>query len=259
MKEVVPLFFGLLICSMVGCQKDHAGPTETDSPLDDLAILPRDSGGTQRAVYLISAVPYSYFIYIPSGYDTSSVAYPMLVFLHGSGSKGNSSVDTSTLNVVLRDGPSKLIYSKNWSPSSPMIVVSPQCHEDTGDVTKVHQLIRLITQHYRINLRRIYLTGFSMGGYGTYSYIDAYSEIRYVAAVAPICGGGNPLHASRFKNSPLWVFHGEADRTVQVINSINMVQAINAQNPTIPAQLTTYPGVDHDWWTRTYDSTGMDT
>jgi predicted peptidase len=183
----------------------------------------------------------------------------MLVFLHGSGAKGNSSVDTSVLNVVLRDGPPKLIYSKNWSPSSPMIVVSPQCHEDTWDAAKLHQLIKFITQDYRINMHRIYLTGFSMGGYGTFSYIDAYSDTGYVAAAVPICGGGNPLHASKFKNTPLWAFHGEADRTVPVINSINMVQAINAQHPAIPAALTTYPGVDHDSWTRTYDGTGMGT
>jgi predicted peptidase len=224
---------------------------------DDLAVLPKDTGGLHKAVTLSTAVPYGYYIYTPSGYDTANAAYPLLIFLHGAGEKGNSASNPTVLNLVLKNGPPFLIDSKKWAPTWPMIVVSPQCHDSWWNATKVHELIGLIVQNYRVNRRRVYMTGLSMGGYGTFTYIEAYSSRGAIAAAVPICGGGDPSQASNYMSTPLWAFHGEADGTVPVANSINMVQAINALNPAVRAKLTIYPKVGHDSWTITYDGTGM--
>ena len=166
-------------------------------------------------------------------------------------------VDPSVLKKILANGPPSLIRSNKWAPRWPMIVLSPQCHDSWWIPSKVHQLIKTIIHNYRINAHRIYLTGLSMGGYGTFAYIEAYSTAGFVAACVPICGGGNPSLASRYMNTPLWAFHGEADATVSVSNSINTVKAINALEPAVRAKLTIYPNVGHDSWDMTYDGSGM--
>jgi hypothetical protein len=225
--------------------------------LNDLAVLPKDSGGVHKAVPLNASIPYGHFIYTPSGYDKTKAAFPLLIFLHGAGERGSSAGDSAMLNRVLKHGPPRLIHEKRWAPAWPMIVVSPQCHDQWWDAVKVHGLIGLIVQNYRVNPRRIYMTGNSMGGYGTFAYIEAYSSRGYIAAGVPICGGGDPARAVEYRNIPLWAFHGEADGTVPVSNSISMVQAINALNPPVRARLTVFPGVGHDSWTMTYDGSGM--
>lgn len=241
--------------SFTSCSKNESAPD-----YKELQNLPKDTGGIHSAVVYNSTVnPYGYYIYTPSGYEKNDAVYPLLVFLHGSGEKGNSTTDASVLKKVLANGPPKLINAKKWAPKYPMIVVSPQCHDSGWNPAKIHKLIAMIVQNYRINTGRIYLTGLSMGGYGTYSYVEAYADTGYVAAVVPVCGGGNTSKAKSYKNVPLWAFHGDADLTVLVSQSINMVNAINALSPAVKAKLTIYPGVAHDSWTRTYDGSGMGT
>lgn len=236
--------------------------SKNDSEVDytNLENLPKDSGGIQQAVVYNSQVnPLGYYIYTPKGYEKNEAIYPLLVFLHGSGEKGNSMTNPAELSKVLANGPPRLIKDKKWSPRYPMIVVSPQCHDGWWDAAKVHKLIALIVKEYRINSDRIYLTGLSMGGYGTYGYVEAFSDTGYVCAAVPICGGGNTSKALAYKNVPLWAFHGDADPTVNVNNSIDMVKAINAKAPKVKAKLTIYPGIGHDSWSRTYDGKGMGT
>jgi predicted peptidase len=247
----------IITCGLISisssCKKENIRP-------DDYTILtnlPKDTGGTQKAVYYNADIPYGYYVYTPSGYNSNNAIYPLLVFLHGSGEKGNSLSDTSVLKKVLVHGPPKLIKNKTWNPKYPMVVVSPQCHESGWNGKKIHALIKHITDNYRINTKRIYLAGLSMGGYGTFNYVETCSDTSYVAAVVPICGGGNAAKGLKFQNIPLWAFHGDADKTVLPINSMNMVDSINKYNPVVKAKLTIFPGVGHDSWTRTYDGSGM--
>jgi predicted peptidase len=135
----------------------------------------------------------------------------------------------------------------------------PQCHMNSWEPFKVNQFMEYIINNFRINKHRIYLTGLSMGGFGTFHYLEIYSTSGYVAAAVPICGGGHLQNASKLVNIPLWAFHGDADQTVDASNSINMVNAINNLNPTIRAKLTIYPGVGHNSWDKTYYGTGMGT
>jgi predicted peptidase len=111
----------------------------------------------------------------------------------------------------------------------------------------------------KIDTSRIYLTGLSMGGYATFDLLSTYGEDAHVAAAVPICGGGelSETGTANLSKIPLWVFHGDVDKTVSPEYSKTIVPAINALNPKVEAKLTVYPGVGHDSWTMTYDGFGM--
>jgi predicted peptidase len=105
-----------------------------------------------------------------------------------------------------------------------------------------------ITQ-YPIDQNRIYLTGLSMGGYGTWHLAAA--EPQRFAAIAPVCGGGNTLQAEHLKNLPVWTFHGARDHVVPLSASEKMVAALKACGGNV--RFTVYPEADHDSWTQTYE------
>ena len=245
----VSVFFFFLVFN--SCKKENM------NNYNILSNLPADTGGLHTANPLgTNESPYGYYAYTPSAKGPD---YPLLVFLHGAGEKGNSSTDNAILDLVLRNGPPRLIKEKKWKPRYPMIVVSPQCHESGWNSNKIQSFIKFVINNYPVNTKRIYLTGLSMGGYGTYSYLTYFADSSLVAAAVPICGAGNPNKVAGMKHIPLWAFHGDADLTVLPEGSIDMVNAINAANPPVKAKLTIYPGVGHDSWTRTYDGTGMGT
>ena len=120
-------------------------------------------------------------------------------------------------------------------------------------------ITKAIADH-RIDTTRIYVTGLSLGGFGTWAYARAKPE--RVAAVVPIAGGGSTGTAvCAMRDVPVWAFHGDADGTVNVSSSTNSVNALNACSPppAVAPRLTIYPGVGHDSWSRTYDgSAGHD-
>ena len=129
--------------------------------------------------------------------------------------------------------------------------MSPQCPINDSWTDKVEVLINLlddIVARYNVDTERIYLTGLSMGGYGSWALAAEYPE-RF-AAVAPICGGGNRIMAFRLKNVPVWAFHGAKDSVVPLKQSEEMVKAIKARGG--DAKLTVYPDTGHDSWTKTY-------
>ena len=147
-------------------------------------------------------------------------------------------------------GPAKLIEQGRQFP---FIVVSPQCPETSWwpyETAKILALVDEICETYRVDEKRIYLTGLSMGGFGTWAIAGAYPE-RFAAA-APICGGGYPFMAPNMKDLPIWAFHGEADTVVPVEKSKEMVDAVNSNGGN--AKLTIYPGVGHNSWSQTYDN-----
>ena len=102
----------------------------------------------------------------------------------------------------------------------------------------------------RIDRDRIYLTGLSMGGFGTWALALRHPE-RY-AAILPVCGGGERQLARRLREMPIWAFHGDADQVVPVERSQEMIDAIKKLGG--PPRFTAYPGVGHDSWTATYDN-----
>ena len=149
-----------------------------------------------------------YYIYLPEGYGQKQEAWPLMVFLHGAGERGHD------LNKVKTHGPPKLV---DQGKDLPFIIVSPQCPTDQWWPNKIEHIMALIdetVEHYSVDESRIYLTGLSMGGYGTWATASAHPE-RF-AAIAPVCGGGLPYMARNLKDIPIWAFHGDNDKTCPI-------------------------------------------
>ena len=103
-------------------------------------------------------------------------------------------------------------------------------------------------QKYRADKRRVYLTGLSMGGFGTWAWAQ-YAPKRF-AAVAPICGGGDVKQAAKLKKLPIWAFHGDKDTTVSVTQTEQMIAAVRDAGG--EPRVTIYPGVGHNSWNKAY-------
>jgi predicted peptidase len=182
-----------------------------------------------------------YLLSLPADYGKSRKAWPLVLFLHGAGESG------SDLAKVKAHGPPKLVETKG---PFPFILVSPQSPGRGWNPDTLNALLDTLFKQYRVDKARVYLTGLSMGGYGTWSLAAAHPE--KFAAIAPICGGGNPADAPKLAKLPIWVFHGAKDPTVPIKRSEEMVEAIKGAggNP----KFTVYPDAGHDSWTATYDN-----
>lgn len=181
-------------------------------------------------------------VYLPEGYQESEKKYPLLMFLHGSAEAG------SDLEKVKRNGPPKLVED---GKSFPYIIVSPQLSRkitQNWDPELVDEIYEKVKEEFRIDEKKFYLTGVSMGGAGTWNYALTHPE--KLAAIAPICGWGNPSKACEMKDVPTWAFHGEEDRVINVKTTKGMIDALQACGAA--PKLTLYPKVGHDAWTRAY-------
>lgn len=253
----------------------NTGSGSAGSSYDDLTSLPADTGGEHIAKQKGTTVSaYGYYIYLPAGYKNNTKNYPLLVFLHGKGERGNG---TSELGRVLNTGIPNLIKNNKWKtkPRYPMIVVSPQYDNadgkgndnnwGEGDPSKLKAFIEHVATTYRVNKQRIYLTGLSHGGNGVYDYLILQSDATsHVAAAAPIAAWGPNKNYSMSKNTPIWVFCGGTDGSItnkygNLYTSLNYVTNFNKQSPApkYKAKFTVYPGVGHNSWMQTYDLTGM--
>ncbi len=179
-----------------------------------------------------------YLLFLPENYN-SEKNWPVLLFLHGSGERGDN------LELVKKHGPPKLAFELNL----PFIIVSPQCMAGKRWETKpLIELMEHILSEHPADRQRIYLTGLSMGAFGTWELASAYPD--FFAAVVPVCGGGNPDDACNLWNTPVWVFHGDGDEIVPPERSREMVNALKDCNGKV--KFTIYPETGHDSWTRTY-------
>lgn len=189
-------------------------------------------------------VELEYLLYLPEEYvETSDKKWPLILFLHGAGERGED------IERVKIHGIPKIAEVMRL----PFICVSPQCPSHLFWQMKNDELITLyeeLIEKYSIDTERIYLTGLSMGGYGTWSMAILYPDM--FAAIAPICGGGDPQQASIIKDVPVWAFHGAQDNVVPIQETENMVKALKAIGS--DAKFTIYPEADHDSWTETYDN-----
>jgi predicted esterase len=183
-----------------------------------------------------------YLQYIPEGYDSDHTRrWPLLVFLHGAGERGND------LKLVKIHGPPKLIDA---GKKFPFIVVSPQLALDEWwSPDMVVWLVKNMLRTLRLDPDRVYLTGFSMGGYGTWETAAKYPEL--FAAIAPICGRGDPSTAWKLRHTPTWIFHGAKDPVVPVKHSDDMNKALKQYGN---VRYTVYPNEEHNSWTETYNN-----
>lgn len=188
-----------------------------------------------------------YLLYLPEDYASSDKQWPLMLFLHGAGERGDD------VNEVKMHGPPKLIAEEN--KEFPFVIVSPQCPEGTvwtsdTQTETLDALLKYITSHYRIDEDRVYLTGLSMGGYGTWRLACDYPH-RF-AAIAPICGGGDPRRVENIKHLPVWVFHGAKDPVVSPEESKEMVEALKKVGGNV--KFTLYPDATHNSWSKTYEN-----
>ncbi|MCP4708582.1 MAG: alpha/beta fold hydrolase [Planctomycetes bacterium] len=190
--------------------------------------------------------PLPYLLTIPKKYQSKGNPSPLILFLHGAGERG---ADLDRVKIH-----SPLNFANDNPDEFPFILLSPQCstnHTWLNELKDLASLLDNITSRYNVDPDRIYLTGLSMGGFATWALAAEYPQ-RF-AALVPICGGGQSWNTSKLKNIPTWAFHGDNDKVVPHARSENMINAlIKAGNQN--AKLTTYPGVGHNAWTKTYNN-----
>lgn len=210
----------------------------------------------QRMTRTVAGQQLDYWLYTP---PASAEAPPLLLFLHGSGEAGED------LELVKRHGPPRLIGRR--AELAGFVVVSPQCPaNEWWESTSLAALVgEVIEANPRIDTDRLYVTGLSMGGYGTWNLIVDFPGL-FVAAV-PICGGGDPNRLDpdpppdiepefriefleRVRDLPIWAFHGEDDTVVPVEETLMLVEALRELGSDVRS--TIYPGVGHDSWKKAY-------
>lgn len=184
----------------------------------------------------------NYLLYLPKDYEDNDKEFPLVLFLHGAGERGND------LEKVKVHGLPKLV---NEGKEFPFIIVSPQCPDLLLWNTDVlSSLLDEIEANYKVDKNRIYVTGLSMGGHGTWSL--ALAQPNRFAAIAPVCGWADTTKVKTISHMPIWVFHGAKDVVVPVKASEDMVAAL--KNCGSNVKLTIYPDANHDSWTETYNN-----
>lgn len=190
--------------------------------------------------------------------------FPMVIFLHGAGARGNNN------ESQLEDGVMNFATDQALSMYS-AITIAPQCPEDEGwanfepgakagemylratpskPMELLHQLIRQLIKDEPVDSNRIYITGLSLGGYGTFDAISRYPGL--FAAAVPVCGGGDTAKVAEFAHIPIWIFHGSEDPLVDPHLSIDMVNALVRAHA--HPGFTLYPASGHFSWLAAYSS-----
>ncbi len=189
---------------------------------------------------ITKTVGYRYLLVKPEGYDPEK-SYPLIIFLHGKGEEGDD------LSRVKIHGP----YNKVAELGLDVLIAAPQAPaEQWWDVDALGALVAHLQETLPVDPDRVYLTGLSMGGRGTWALLAHRPDL--FAAAAPICGWGVPRKAPEIKHIPIWVFHGAKDGVVNVGQSRAMVAALKEAGGDI--QYTEYPEAGHDSWTETYNN-----
>ena len=209
-----------------------------------------------------ASIPYR--LLIPKGYDAQK-KYPLVLFLHGAGERGTDN------SAQLKHG-AGAFASDAAQEKFPCFVMAPQCPPDqkwadidwasdnptlpakvSAPMALVLAALESLQKEFKIDADRLYLTGLSMGGFGTWDLITRFPE-RFAAAV-PICGGGDKTKVASAKNVPIWAFHGELDGVVKLPRTTDLTSALIAAGG--KPLFTLYPTVGHDSWTGAYTEPGL--
>jgi predicted peptidase len=231
-----------------------------------LPSLGRVQTGFLDRTVTISGITYRYQVYIPANFS-SQKKWPVILFLHGKGERGADGLLQTDVGIAhaIRTNPSHF----------PFIVVLPQCRDvniwgDPDMEIQALAALEMSLKEFHGDRNRVYLTGLSMGGFGTWDFA-ARNPGRF-AALVPICSGVRPVKdwpqlrvtkvddpriadpyaeiARRVGSTPVWIFHGDADQAVPVEESRHMAEALKAAGGNF--KYTEYPGVNHNSWDKAY-------
>jgi len=235
-----------IILSIVCTFLLQCGPKPDPSPTYEAHVFNSSSG---------HELPYR--VLYPENYNKKKT-YPLIVFLHGSGERGS---DNEKQLKHIADKFQTAEFRKKY----PSIILFPQCaEEDSWAVVKKHEgkwlvedtekttpsmeaLLEMILDFKRTNgvdKSRMYITGLSMGGFGTFDLLVRRPE--WFAAAVPICGGGNKRYSYKYKDVPIWMFHGAKDPVVPV--SLSQELADDFRGRQMNYRYTEYPEGEHDVW-----------
>ena len=234
-----PLLLSLMACCASSCQAVDLSAETWTSP----------SGA--KVIYRL-AVPEK---------PEAGKTYPLVLFLHGAGERGtdNSSHLKHGVKPILK-GAEKI--------HEPCFLIAPQCppnqwwaepneakrglkaaDQPNPTIEALLALVADFSKSHPVDPNRFYVTGISMGGFGTWDMVGRAPE--KIAAAIPICGGGDPKLAEKFKDVPIWAFHGEADPVVPLAATTDMIDALKKAGGS--PKVTVYPGVQHESWKPAYD------
>ncbi|HWG45690.1 MAG TPA: dienelactone hydrolase family protein [Gemmataceae bacterium] len=185
-----------------------------------------------------------YVLFVPHDYKGDK-PYPLILFLHGSGETGTDGIKQTKVGLAPA-------IKKN-EKTFPFLAIFPQSQKRTwrassNDAKRALDILAEVEKEYKVDAKRVYLTGLSMGGFGTWSLAVAHPNKW--AAIVPICGGGDPKQADKIKDIPCWCFHGDADKAVKVEGSRKMIDALKKAGG--EPKYTEYPGVGHNSWDKAY-------
>ncbi|HVL11248.1 MAG TPA: prolyl oligopeptidase family serine peptidase [Gemmata sp.] len=190
-----------------------------------------------------------YVVFVPHGYDGTK-EYPVILFLHGAGeTKNPKAKKEGKMPAEVGIGPAIKKREKDF----PFVTVIPRAESfgwgaESANAKRALAMLDEVMKEYKIDAKRQYLTGLSMGGMGTWSIALAHPD-RF-AAIVPICGRGDAKQAEKIKDLPCWAFHGDADTSVPVSGSRDMIEAIKKAGGT--PKYTEYPKVGHNSWDPAY-------
>ncbi|MCS7303799.1 MAG: prolyl oligopeptidase family serine peptidase [Thermoguttaceae bacterium] len=202
-----------------------------------------------------------YRLWVPRGYDPGK-KYPLILFLHGAGERGDDNLKQLAIPDVLH------WVRDKYAKEHPSFLVAPQCPagakwvdvnwwqlphhqtppEPSEPMRLTMELLDALQKEFSIDPDRIYVTGLSMGGYGTFDLLVR--RPKYFAAAVPICGGADDSRAKDFAHVPIWIFHGAKDQAVPVVRSRSIVEALRKAGG--QPRYTEYPDGGHAIWQRVY-------
>ncbi|MGJ8696612.1 MAG: prolyl oligopeptidase family serine peptidase [Verrucomicrobiaceae bacterium] len=224
----IPILASLALAMITSATAQPGSQIETALQIDDTTSIP-------------------YLQYLPKDFspDDKDKKWPLILFLHGRGESNGP------LSVVKKWGPPRIVET---GKDLPYIIISPQCPKESwwsndDQQALLDKLLAHVRKQFPIDDSRIYLTGLSMGGFGSWELAARHPDT--FAAVVPICGGGDPKKAPKLVNTPIWVWHGDADTAVPIAKSIEMVDAVKKAGGK-KITFTTLEGVGHDSWSTAY-------
>lgn len=188
-----------------------------------------------------------YLLLPPLQYDQQKDRkWPVLIYLHGAGARGQD------LQKIKQEG---LPFLLSAGKQLPFLILAPLCPADEWwdsrwSVESLNSLLDEVLENYRVDSSRVYLTGWSMGGAGTWRFAHDFSH--RLAAVAPLCGKSQLRYVENLKNTPIWAFHGARDSIVPLSESQKMIDAL--QNKEAEARLTTFTEAEHEIWPQVYNN-----